>query len=580
MMRHAFACVALAGTAGLALAQDWSVTRLRLGRTAPAEVEVGLALAGQAEPAASRLRRGQVLREGTRLVAPAEVEISVADEVGTEELVKRQGKPGELLLRRRNGAADYQVVRGGFSLKSAVRQFEGALAPTASAGPVRFSPMGTQFEIEVSDAGDSVSLTVQTGAVQVDRRQQVQVAGAARTGVVDAPRQVVKAGEPTARWSLVPEAHLLRYGSFDEAESAFQAQVRRAEAQGEPGPLFDSLLALGDVYQLIGRPAEALASYERAAGLLKLPADTYWQAVLLGRRGDALLDARRLGEALQAYQGSIALHRRLPPREGEAPVLEQTVNVVRALEQQGVLTCADRWAARLLGELDAGGRRWRFMNHVRVPLLLTRAHVLQAAGQGAAALGLGEQALDLQRQVSDIYPHGNEDRLQVLLTLAQAQFDTQQAGLASTTLSQAERDAQALFPMRHPVKAELALARAWQAQVRGQSDASLASIAQALAQLDPQQPDRLLRGQALLQRATLAQARGDAASALADFRAAREDWLALDPSEAAPRHQQVLDGLAWALGATGAPADELAAVREAGRRRAQALQALEQACPA
>lgn len=579
-MLKSIVCAVLAGGSGLAGAQDWTVTRVRQGSLAPSEVEVSLAPDGQTPPAPFRLRRGQPLREGTRLVAPSEVEISVADEAGTEELVKRQGRPGELLLRRRDGAADYQILRGSFSFQSAVKRFEGALAPTASAGPVRFSPVGTQFDIEVAEAGDTVSLTVQAGAVQVDRRQQVLVAGADRALPVQAPRQLVQAGEPTQRWSMAPEAHLLRFGSFAEAEQAFQAQLREAESRGEAGALFDSLLALGDVYRLIGRPAQALGPYERATGLLTLPADAYWQAVLLGRRGAALLEARRLGEALQAYQASIALHRSLPAREGEAPVLEQTVNLVGALERQGAITCADRWAHRLLGELDAGGRRWRFMNHVRVPLMLTRSHALQAASQLAAARSLGEQALALQRQLSDIYPHGNEDGVRVRLTLSQVQFEQGQRALAAQTLAQAERDAQALFPMRHPLKAEVALARAWQAQAAGLPAPAALALEQALAELDPQQPDRLLRGQALSQRASLAQARGDAAAALADYRAAREDWRALDPDEAALRHQPVLDGLAWALVATGAPAEALTEVREASARRARALQALERACPA
>lgn len=573
-------CAVLAGAAGQALAQDWTVTRVRQGSAAPPDVEVSLAPDGQTPPTPGRLRRGQLLREGTRLLAPSEVEISVADEAGTEELVKRQGRPGELLLRRRDGAADYQVVRGHFSFQSAVKRFEGALAPTASAGPVRFSPIGTQFDIVVSEAGDSVSLTVQAGAVQVDRRQQVLVAGAERALPVDAPRRLVKAGDPTERWSIVPDAHLLRYGSFAEAEQAFVSQVREAEARGEPGALFDSLLALGDVERLIGRPTQALVTYERAAGLLTLPADAYWQAVLLGRRGDALLEARRPGEALQAYQASIALHRSLPAREGEAPVLEQTVNLIGALERQGAIACADRWAGRLLGELDAGGRRWRFMNHVRVPLMLTRTHALQARGQPAAALRLADQTLALQRQLSDIYPHGNEDRVRVWLTLSQVQFEQGRRGPAAQTLSQAGRDAQALFPMPHPLKAELALARAWQAQAEGRPAQAEEAIAQALAELDPRQPDRLLRGQALLQRAALARDRGDAVAALADYRAAREDWRALDPYEAALRHQTVLDGLAWALAATGAPAEALSELRQASERRARALQALESACPA
>lgn len=579
-MLKSIVCAALAGSASLAWAQDWTVTRVRQGSQAPSEVEVSLAPDGKSAPAPGRLRRGQLLREGTRLVAPSEVEISVADEAGTEELVKRQGRPGELLLRRRDGAADYQIVRGSFSFQSAVKRFEGALAPTASAGPVRFSPIGTQFDIEVADTGDAVSLTVQAGAVRVDRQQQVLVAGAARGLQVDAPRQLIRAGEPTQRWSIAADAHLLRFGSLADAEQAFQTQLREAEARGEPGALFDSLLALGDVYRLIGRPAQALAPYERATGLLTLPADAYWQAVLLGRRGDALLEARRQGEALQAYQASIALHRSLPAREGEAPVLEQTVNLVGALERQGAVACADRWAGRLLGELDAGGRRWRFMNHVRVPLMLTRSHALQAAGQLGAARRLGDQALALQRQLSDIYPNGNEDRVRVHLNLSLVQFAQGQRALAAQTLAQAERDAQALFPMRHPIKAELALARAWQAQASGQPLQAEQSITLALAELDPQQPDRLVRGQALLQRASLAQDRGDGAAALADYRSAREDWRALDPDEAALRHQQVLDGLAWALTATGAPAPALTEVREASTRRARALQALELACPA
>jgi CHAT domain-containing protein/tetratricopeptide (TPR) repeat protein len=194
--------------------------------------------------------------------------------------------------------------------------------------------------------------------------------------------------EPAARWARAAEA---RWGAWDP---------RTAEAQ----------VALGKLLGFVGRPAEALAAYERA-----LPVLLAWRgaahpstAGARFRRANALLAAGRTDAAVSAYEKALASYRAIEGEVGKNAGLCRAA-LGRAEFERGNYARAEELLRRALAGLEAElGRQHR-------EILLLRANLgqlLYATGRLREARRVYREVVDGQRAVfGPRHPHTLNSRI-------------------------------------------------------------------------------------------------------------------------------------------------------------------------
>jgi tetratricopeptide (TPR) repeat protein len=563
----------------VAWAQGWQVTRLKVAGAPATVAPVQWRAGGAGEMRSRDLRVNDSLADGDELRAAAHVEIELHSPRRVR-MLKESGDPGLLRLESSGPAGDAVEVRQGrWSFSRVTAGLAQKLDPfSARAGSAAARTEGTEFTVAVDESAGLARFRVQEGAIKVSVPVQVEVAGGASIeGRLQ--RHLLKAGDPELSLPLSPNGWLRRFGNFDEALSAFEAQVRDAQARGDTDAQVDALMALGDMRLLAGRAQEAQAPFEQALALVPAPEDAYWQAVLQGRIGAALQGQNRFVAAAVAYRQSLARHEQLPRRDGEWTVEEQSTNIALNLAAAGTFRCADDWAQRLLRRLDelrAGPAR-----HIRSVLLSTRGSAAHGLKRLDDARRWHRLALDIERTVAGI--ERNKATAGLVSALNLLGLDETAAGnwrAGEPLHREALGLVQTLFSSANPLKADTHLGLAEVHRARRQWPAALDEIRRARDILDALPADRARLGGAWLQQAEVLRDSGRAREAVQAYREARGHWAAVWPDASHPWfHEILLAGLAHTLRSAGAPAAEIAEVEEAARRGAQALQQLEAQCP-
>lgn len=573
-MRRTWVALALGLGAMQAAAAGWVVTSITVGGSPVESAQVNLRSAPDAALQTRTLQLKDELFDGTEIAAPADVELVLLSP-GRMSIRKAAGDPGRLALLSGGPGGDIvEVQRGRFSFWRTMGQL---LNPfTSRTGPAEARTNGTEFTVAVDPGEKIVRYRVQQGSILVTQRVQAQVGGMA--ALEWSQRRTLTAADGELPVPLTPADWLRTYGTYDEALTAFEAQVLAADTRQDVDAGVDALIALGDLLVLAGRPQDALAPYARARTLVQPPDVAYWQAVLLGRSGSALHAQHRYGEAAQAFRDSLALHETVPQRPGEYTVEEESTNIAVNLVAAGTWKCADSWADRLLSRLDAIGAGPA--RNIRSPLWAVRGDAALGLGRGSDALRWHQRVEETERTLAGIAGKKVSTRL-VAATIALGYDETALA--RPTQAERRHRDALAmadrLFTGPHPLKADSYLGLAYAQRARGARSAALAELKRAFAVLDALPPDAVRRGDALALRGDLLAAAGRAADAVAVYRDARRLFAGVWPDESHPRFQALLPSLARALRGAGAPAAEAKEAESAARSGAQALQAHEAACP-
>jgi OmpA-OmpF porin, OOP family len=262
---------------GRVLAQDWQVTRLKVGGAA-AQVATVHWIASRAQPMQAReLRVNDKLSEGGELRAAANVEIELTSPKGVR-VIKESGDSGALRLDSSGQRGEASEVRQG--RWSFVKKVAGVLGDktdpfTARAGAAAARTEGTEFSVAVDDAACEVRFEVQEGAIQVSLPVTAEIAGV--PGAAGwTQRRLLKAGEPALRLPMSPSGVNRRFGQLDDALATFRAEAGDAQTRLDTDAHIDALIALGEVLLLSGRALDALRPFERALPLAERQGAPDW----------------------------------------------------------------------------------------------------------------------------------------------------------------------------------------------------------------------------------------------------------------------------------------------------------------
>lgn len=576
---EALLCAGLvAAGAARAAADDpgWRVAELVVRGVAGTPADVELAEPGDNTFRVRRLRVGDALRDGSVLRVPTEVEIalSMAQKVSA---FKDSGEEGELRLGPRGQRSESVEVRRGpwrFETLRGLDFFQVQFARGAA------RTKGTKFRVAVDPADGSTRLAVSEGRIVVSQPLVLEVAGRAVDATITRS-QVLAAGQPALQLPATAEAYLVRYGRYDDAVQAFEARLREAEAQADPDAQLDALIALGDVLRITGRPQDALARYDAALPLALSPADAYWKAVLLGRRGEALLALNRTGDAAAAFRESRALHATLAAVPGELTQQEQGSNLAVALASDGTLRCADAWAVRLLDELQQ--LKAIAYHPARAVLYGVRGDAAAAAGQPQAALAWHKRSFELLEPLHSATrdAQGRPASPELVVALNAIGADLRRLRRLDEADVQHERAlamARGLFGTPHALKADGLIGQAQVLAERGRRADALARADEALAELQQAAPDAVRRADALVVRAAQLVTLGRLPEALDAYVQARRLLLGLWPDGGSPRLAELLPALADVLRASQALPAEVQEAEAAAPAAREALARRELAC--
>ena len=111
-----------------------------------------------------------------------------------------------------------------------------------------------------------------------------------------------------------------------------------------------TLIGLGDVYRLQGKPADALSCFERAHKLAESVGDRQQESDAQQKMGETYVALRQLPKAQESYDKALALRRRLEDKLGEATTLYHIGSLKRDLNQ---LTEAETASATALKLFEA-----------------------------------------------------------------------------------------------------------------------------------------------------------------------------------------------------------------------------------
>jgi tetratricopeptide (TPR) repeat protein len=256
-------------------------------------------------------------------------------------------------------------------------------------------------------------------------------------------------------------------GELAQAESGYRAVLEQ-----EPENL-NALQLLGAIAQATGRPHEAIALFERAVAIAVARGGEAKHAALYNNLGNALRDAGRGGEAVDAYRRGLAL---------DASVMELYANLTRELMAQNDLAGAvaaceaavavdprNRKAALgLASAYAAAGRRDDAIARLH-ELLRTEPgdpEALGNLGRVLASAGRNDEAIVAFRAVADRNPSSCPARLDLAAALVLAgQIEDAVAILSALALEHPDepavhRDlAAALHGSNRPAEALATLAR-------------------------------------------------------------------------------------------------------------------------
>ncbi|MBV8530974.1 MAG: tetratricopeptide repeat protein, partial [Candidatus Eremiobacteraeota bacterium] len=311
------------------------------------------------------LRRGERIRDGTRIDVPAHVVIVITS-TGAKSTTTLE--PGASVTFVSTGSGELLSSNGGRALFSVVPKTLDFFR-VQSGEALTASVHGTAFSVET---GAAVTFDCREGEVNITKMGYVLI-GQRRlqTSLIDvisaaATPQVTY--RPSINWTLAA------FTNFAQAEAFYRARLGAALHAGDTGAVDAARINLANVLRLEGRYSDALKTYRQALGSYRHGNDRDGEARALEGIGiirtyenrpdaaDSFRDALRLfrsvgdvdGEAgalkdlgvldtdrthyrdaLRYHEQSLTLYREIGDRAGEARELNNVGIVQRSLSEYG-----------------------------------------------------------------------------------------------------------------------------------------------------------------------------------------------------------------------------------------------------
>ena len=569
--------MAMAWTPCVMAAGQWAVSRIETHGTPDDKLLLEITEPGSTTPNKVQVQLRAKLTEGTTIRIPDGSMVELESANG-EKI--RSGTPaGKLLLRSTSARGEAYSVLGGRWVFNVLKRLDFFNVTTQT---VSAQTRGTSFSAELDEAAGVARYRVDEGRIQILHPLLARIA--APGGVREARLQAsetLAAGAPQKSFALTPESYLLEFGSYADAQAQFEARLHAAEQANDADAKVNMLIALGDIHSVLGAPEQALPAYSSAYDIVRGPADGYWQAVLLGRLGNAHYRIGNFAEAIHYYQDSMRLHEQQPASEGEFTVEEQGANLAAAYLARGTYRCAAQVGEQFLGELQA---RYGGANHP--------AYVGFHGVIGSAAYGLGdfpraakehEQALTIVRRLRSRFRKADgltyhEEVAEALNALGWDHSALRRFDAAQSEHRDALTIADALFAQPHVLKADAHHGFGVVLKGRGRAVAAVAEHRQALEILAaaPRDVIRLGLGRLYLGEALLAARRpNDAVEALEQARTILQEKI---PDQVHPDFVTLHKDLAAAYRAWGAHATQATTAAATARDLDAQVQAREAAC--
>lgn len=183
---------------------------------------------------------------------------------------------------------------------------------------------GTEYTVEI-DPGQTLTLSVTEGVVEVEREVQMRFAEAPRAGGSSGSEddddadtyesgirvaEELKAGQRKT-YRLNVEEYLTEFKNYGEAETYFRNALTQAEASKDRRRILRSVLNLMEMYWKIGKLPAAAELEGRCVALAKALADSAGEAACLNQAGLAYFELGDFRKAVSYFEQSMAINGRL-----------------------------------------------------------------------------------------------------------------------------------------------------------------------------------------------------------------------------------------------------------------------------
>ena len=467
----------------------WAVSRIEVAGVAVERAQIDITEPGARSASRVSVRREARFPAGTTIGVPEGTTIELESPNG--ETVK-SGKPaGTLQLQSVGATSESYAVLGGRWFFTVLRRLDFFSVSTRT---ISAQTRATAFSVELDDRSGMARFAVEEGSILI-RRPALARIGQAQARLQSS--ETLSAGAPARSYAVTPQGFLYEFGSYADALGYFEGRLREADQAGDLDAGVDMLIALADIHTVLGQGDQALPLYSRALDIVRRQNDGYWQAVLLGRLGNASFQLGLADEAARHYRQSMELHAQQPSMEGEFTVDEQAANLAGAYLARGTYRCAARFGAEVLARLQS---RYAGANH---PSIASLHGVLGSAAYGlddfAGAARHHAQALEILRRLHA--PLRRDDGLAYHEEVAQALNALGWDDTALRRLEQARRAhqhaltiANALFAGPHVLQADARHGLANVLLGRGRAAAAVEEHQRALEIQQRSPPDAIRSG--------------------------------------------------------------------------------------
>lgn len=551
----------------------WAVSRIEVAGAPVERAQIDITEPGARSASRVSVRRTSKFPAGTTIGVPEGTTIELESPNGERV---RSGKPsGSVQLQSVGASSESYAVLAGRWFFTVLRRLDFFSVSTRT---ISAQTRATAFSVELDDKSGMARFAVEEGSILI-RRPVLARIGQAQARLQAS--ETLGAGAPARSYAVTPQGFLYEFGSYAEALGYFEGRLREADQAGDLDAGVDMLIALADTHTVLGHGDRALPLYSRALDIVRRQNDGYWQAVLLGRLGNASFQLGLADEAARHYRHSMELHALQPAMEGEFTVDEQAANLASAYLARGTYRCAAQFGSEVLARLQS---RYAGANHPSIASLHgVLGGAAYALGDFASAARHHAQALEILRRLHAPLRRGDglayhEEVAQALNALGWDDTALRRHEQARQAHHDALTIAQALFAGAHVLQADARHGLANVLLGRGRAAAAVEEHQRALEIQQRSPPDAIRSGlgHLYLGEALLAAKRPQAS--VAQLLLARESLREKIADEIHPYFVDLFGGLARSYSAWPGHAEQAAAATARAREIAAKVQEREAAC--
>lgn len=340
---------------------------------------------------------------------------------------------------------------------------------------------GTKFSVEVKPR-EFVRIRREEGEIAI-----VEYAvGAPTEPTATEPIVLNETGRQEYFKRFPPDDYLKSHDSYQDAETLYRGRVTAARQSGDPKRLSQALLDLGLIFQVLGRPHDAIAPFEQALALAEREGDTRRQVWLLTDLGNAYQEQHDTKRALSFHEKALQLQYDRHPTGKHRDIADSLNNLGNVYYRQQDFRRAIELhqAARAMRE----GLLFRGRSEAIAQSENNLGESYRSAGEPRAALEHLQKALSRRL---DLYPdQRHPDLADTYNNLGNAYLALGDPAKALANYQQALAIRRQLFPQgRHPKIAQ-SLSNVGSALVaQGEIDRALMFFAEALRIAENNYPD-------------------------------------------------------------------------------------------